>query len=300
MTDKVLLSALEENKIKYAENYGLKNSCTFRIGGVCRLALFPCSSEQLASCISLLDGAGERFCVIGKGSNTLFSDAYIDSVLVFTAGACEVKIDGTLVRAQAGVSLVSLCATLAEHGLSGLEFASGIPGSVGGAAFMNAGAYGGTVADVIKYTRAYDRGTGEAVTLFEHGFGYRKSIYMENRKLVCLEACFSLVADEPMRIKEKMRELAAERRKKQPLEYPSAGSYFKRPEGDFAGRLIEAAGLKGRRLGGACVSEKHAGFIVNTGDASFLDVMSLEDEVRRAVRERFGVTLEREVEVIEG
>ncbi len=293
-----ILTELTESKIEYKTDYCLKKESTFRVGGICRLALFPKSAAQIAKCIFLLDGCNEKFFVVGKGSNTLFSDGFIDAVLVFCHGADKVSIDGNCITAEAGASLVALCARLAQMGLSGLEFASGIPGSVGGAVFMNAGAYGGTVADVITSTLAYDRKTGETVRIYEHGFDYRKSLYMRDESLVCLEATFKLSFADSEVILTKMRELSASRREKQPLEYPSAGSYFKRPEGDFAGRLIEAAGLKGAHIGDAEVSSKHAGFIVNRGNASFDDIICLETLVCREVKEKFGVMLEREVRII--
>ncbi len=297
MTD-LLIQSLDSNGIEYKTDFSLKRESTFRIGGACRLALFPRSTEQIVKCISLLDAEGERFWVVGKGSNTLFSDKYINSAIIFCHGADRICIDGEHITAEAGVSLVSLCSLVAREGLSGLEFASGIPGSVGGAVFMNAGAYGGTVADVVASTLAYDRRTGKTVRIYEHEFGYRTSVYMSDEGLVCLEADIKLSRGNTEDILLKMRELAASRREKQPLEYPSAGSYFKRPDGDFAGRLIEAAGLKGTHIGDAEVSVKHAGFIINKGNASFEEIMQLEELVRLRVKEKFGVTLEREVRVI--
>ncbi len=293
-----IYTELSASKIEYKTEYILKKECTFRVGGICRLALFPKSAKDIAKCIFLLDKYNEKFFVVGKGSNTLFSDGFIDAVIVFCHGADNVSIDNNCVTAEAGVSLVALCARLAQMGLSGLEFASGIPGSVGGAVFMNAGAYGGTVSDIIASTLAYNRKNGETVRIYEHDFDYRKSLYMKEESLVCLEATFKLSFADSENIFAKMRELSASRREKQPLEYPSAGSYFKRPEGDFAGRLIEAAGLKGTRIGDAEVSSKHAGFIINRGNASFDDIIHLETLVCEEVKEKFGVTLEREVRII--
>ncbi len=293
-----LVSELEKNGIKYISDYDLKNMGSFKIGGVCALAVFPDSAEQLAMAVKLTDGAGLPLCVVGKASNTLFFDGVIDSVLIFTAGACRMSVEGTQVHVEAGVSFMRLCATLADEGLCGAEFACGIPGSIGGAAYMNAGAHGGSFSDIVKYTTAYDRATKRIIKISDHGFGYRKSIYMENRQLVCLSACLELSLGAPEEIKERMRELLAKRRSSQPLEYPSAGSYFKRPEGDFAGRLIEVCGLKGARVGGAMISEKHAGFLINAGGATFDEVMELEALVRERVFAEQGVMLEREVEII--
>ncbi len=293
-----IAACLRENNIEYKLDYPLKKECSFKVGGTCRIALFPKSAEQITHAVSLLDGQGERFFVIGKASNTLFSDGFIDAALIFCSGADKVSIENNLVTAEAGVSLAALCMRLGREGLSGLEFASGIPGSVGGAVFMNAGAYGGTVADVIISTLAYDRAAGKTVRIYEHEFDYRKSVYMNNKNLVCLEATMKLNKSDSDAVFAKIRELAAQRREKQPLEYPSAGSYFKRPKDDFAGRLIEAAGLKGAHIGDAEVSCKHAGFIVNKGNASFEDIMRLEELVRERVKQDFGVILEREVEIV--
>ena len=293
-----IIKVLTDSKIEYKTDYSLSQSSTFRIGGVCALALFPKTAEQLALCLYVLDAEGIRTHVCGRGSNTLFSDGHLDMAIVFTSGIDEVEINGTEVACGAGVGLIKLASICCDAGLSGLEFASGIPGSVGGAVFMNAGAYGSSMEKVVRNTVAYERSTGKTLTLTDHGFGYRKSVYMNNNDLVCLGATFSLKEGSTEEIRAEMRRLGEERRKKQPLEYPSAGSYFKRPEGDFAGRLIEICGLKGERVGGAAVSEKHAGFIVNLGGATFDDVMRLEERVRETVFNQTGVMLHREVEVI--
>ncbi len=292
-----IISLLEESKIKYALDYPLSTACTFRVGGECSLALFPDSAEQIALCARICMQSGRAFAVIGKGSNTLFTDGKTEKVLIFTGGAKAVKIDGKRVYAEAGAALPTLCQALAGVGLGGLEFAFGIPGSVGGALFMNAGAYGGCVGDFVVHSHALDCDSGEITEIKEHGFGYRQSIYMQNKSLVCLDAVLELEYADSRQIKQKMSELAQNRRQKQPLEYPSAGSYFKRPEGDFAGRLIEVCGLKGKSVGGAQVSQKHAGFIINTGGATCADILALEELVRQTVKEQTGVTLCREVEL---
>ena len=293
-----LIKKLTENKISYEREYPLKNASTFRIGGTCDLAVFPRTAEQLAVAVGLLDSEGVRVHICGRGSNTLFFDGMLDLAVVFCAGVDSIDIEGTHLSCGAGVGLVPLASVACNAGLSGLEFASGIPGSVGGAVFMNAGAYGSSMESVVVSSQAYDRNTQQIITVTDHGFGYRKSIYKSNTELVCLGARMKLTSGNKEDIKAEIRRLTEERRKKQPLEYPSAGSYFKRPEGDFAGRLIEVCGLKGARVGGACVSEKHAGFIVNLGGATFDDVLRLEEMVKETVKRETGVTLEREVEMI--
>ncbi len=299
MISRALLGELEKHKIEYIEDFDVKKSTTFRIGGACELALFPKSAEEIAICVSVLDGADKRLCVIGNASNTLFADKKLETCVVFTGGASRRAIEGTRVLAESGASLIKLSSDVCNVGLSGLEFACGIPASVGGAVFMNAGAYGSAMENVVVKSRAYDRRSGSIVTLESHEFGYRESIYKKDRSLVCLEAFMELEVGERETIREKMRELLENRRQKQPLQYPSAGSYFKRPKDDFAGRLIEACGLKGARVGGAMVSEKHAGFIINADKATFEDVMRLEALVVETVMKQTGVELEREVEVIE-
>ena len=299
MISSALFAELKKYKIEYKENFGLKGRTTFRIGGTCELALFPKNAEEIAICASVLDNAEKRFCVIGNASNTLFSDNELDLCVVFTTGAKNSQINGTKIIAEAGASLPLLSNASCDAGLTGLEFACGIPASVGGAVFMNAGAYGDSMENVVIKSRAYDRKSGSVKTIESHEFGYRESIYKNDRSLICLDAFMELKEGEREIIRAKMRELIENRKQKQPLQYPSAGSYFKRPEGDFAGRLIEICGLKGTRVGGAMVSEKHAGFIINADNATFQDVMRLEELVVETVMKHTGVELKREVEVIE-
>ena len=298
MISQELLNKLVEENIAFEENYFLGSACTFRIGGECALAVFPNTEEQLARCIELLDGYGVRIHICGKGSNTLFADGALDLAVVFTAGVNKIDFDGNIVSCGAGVGLIPLSSAVCDKSLSGLEFASGIPGSIGGAMYMNAGAYGESIDGIVVSSRAYDRSQKRIITLTEHGFGYRNSIYMQRKELVCLGATIKLSGGNREEIRKKMRELSDNRRAKQPLEYPSAGSYFKRPEGDFAGRLIEISGLKGTSVGGAKISEKHAGFIINVGKASFSDIMALEKITVERVLEFTGIELEREVEVV--
>lgn len=298
MISDALLKELQKNGIAYETEYDLKNASTFRIGGSCALALFPKNAEQIALAVSILDRDSTKLCIIGKGSDTLFADGYIDRPIIFTSRADKVSVSGEYITAESGAGLIALARRAANEGLSGLEFASGIPGSVGGALYMNAGAYGSCMADVTVKSRAFDRRNGSEITIMEHAFDYRDSIYKREPSLICLEATLRLSHGNADVINEKMRELSEQRKAKQPLEYPSAGSYFKRPDGDFAGRLIEACGLKGARIGGAEISEKHAGFIINRGDASFDDVMRLEELAKSKVLSEYGILLEREVEIV--
>ena len=207
----------------------------------------------------------------------------------------EVETKGTVIRAGAGALLSKVAAQAKEHGLCGMEFAAGIPGSIGGAVVMNAGAYGGEMKQVVVSVRGLDK-EGEILTLDNDTmeFGYRSSA-IRNRPIIVLEVMLQLAAGDAEEIGMRMEELAAQRRSKQPLEYPSAGSTFKRPEGYFAGKLIMDAGLRGYRIGGAQVSEKHCGFVVNRGGATAADVREVIEEVQERVRDRFHVTLEPEI-----
>ncbi len=298
MREAFFLDAIRKEGIPFREGLPLKPYSTFRIGGVARLALFPRSAEELSAAVRLLRDGALDFEIIGNGSNILFGDGRIQRTLIFTKGLDSLAVHENRLVAFAGTSLASLAGCAADASLTGLEFARGIPGTVGGAIFMNAGAYGGSISDVLTQSVALDSETGELMTLTEHEFGYRTSIYMKKENLICLGGTFSLREGDQTCILNRMKELSACRREKQPLEMPSAGSYFKRPEGYFAGKLIEDCGLKGARIGGAAVSEKHAGFLVNLGGATAEDVLCLEELVKHEVRSRFGVSLEREVRLI--
>ena len=300
MTDAI--AAIFENekakKTEYIRDYALSGASSFKIGGYCTVAVFPKDTSELVWALNALKKSGIRTEIIGKGSNILFSDGRIDAALIFTSKMSGCEINGVNLFADCGASLSAISRACADKGLSGLEFACGIPGSIGGAVYMNAGAYGGCIADVLTLSTAYDRKSGEIKELEEHSFDYRHSIYMDDPDLVCLGARFKLIEGDADVIKAKNAELLDQRRQKQPLNLPSAGSYFKRPEGYFAAKLIDDLGLKGARVGGAAVSEKHAGFIVNLGGATFDDVMRLEEIVKNAVIENFGVELCREVRII--
>lgn len=290
-----LLSAKE---IKFTENELLAPHSTFRIGGEARLAAMPDTTEQIIDAVSAAKEAGLDFTVIGNGSNVLFSDKGFDGLVIFTRNADSVVIKGNRVIADAGAPFTKLAVTVKNAGLTGLEFAYGIPGSVGGAVYMNAGAYNGEASQVVASSMAYDDLTGEVsmISREEHNFGYRTSVYSQNRdRLTVLSAEFELKEGDSAAIWETMQDLMRRRREKQPLEYPNAGSVFKRPQGYFVGKLITDAGLKGYTIGGAQVSEKHAGFIVNIGGATAEDVLRLVEHIQKTVQSQFGVMLECEI-----
>ena len=273
---------------------------TFQIGGPADRFLTVENAVQLQGLLSCLRQAGIPYLVLGKGSNLLVSDKGIRGAVLHLGGdfkKVEVLPDGRTLRAGAGAPLASVCALARERSLTGLEFAWGIPGSVGGGAYMDAGAYGGEMRDVVSRVLHLgpDGAPGEARGE-ELCFGYRKSRYTGGENIITAVE-FTLQPGDPAAIAGKMEELMARRKDKQPYDMPSAGSVFKRPQNGFAAALIEQCGLKGRRVGGAQVSEKHAGFIVNTGGATCQDVLELISVIRKTVEEQTGTCLECEVRV---
>lgn len=295
----------EEIKKKFSELLGkervlleepMNRHTTFRIGGPAEVFLMPESYEQLREALLLCKKENLPFFILGNGSNLLVSDrGYRGVIIQMDRNMGAVCLEGNEIRTCAGALLSSIAAAARKASLTGFEFAGGIPGTLGGAVMMNAGAYGGEIKDVLKQVTIMTR-EGEIRTLpvEELEMGYRTSI-IKKAGYIVLEAVISLEKGREEEIMAKTRELAEKRSEKQPLEYPSAGSTFKRPEGYFAGKLIMDSGLKGYRVGGAQVSEKHCGFVINTGGATAEDVKQLMDHVTRTVKEKFGVTLEPEV-----
>lgn len=274
---------------------------TFRIGGNAAVMLTPTADEQLASIIKKCKEENIKPFIIGNGSNMLISDNGLDTVVINMCRP-EPKIElvnGDTVVCDAGATMSKVCNFALENGLTGLEFAFGIPGSAGGAAYMNAGAYGGEMKDVLVECRHIDRdGNFGSLNGEELGLAYRTSAY-EHNGFIITTLVMKLSKGNKDEIRAKMQELLQRRKDKQPLEYPSAGSTFKRPEGYFAGALIEECGLKGYSVGGAQVSEKHAGFVINKGSATAKDVLSLIKYIQDKVFSEKGVMLEPEVRLIE-
>ena len=277
------------------ENAPLREYCSMRVGGPARLAAFPETAEELAALLR----AGGRRVVLGGGSNVLCPDEGYDGTVIFTTRLCGLTADGCMLSAQAGVPLSAAARRALECGLGGLAFAYGIPGTVGGGVYMNAGAYGGQIADcLVRATLLDAAGEPRVVPASELALGYRSSALMDG-DWTLLSADFALVPAPPEEIRAEMERNMQARREKQPLEYPSCGSTFKRPPGQYAGALIERCGLKGCTVGGAQVSEKHAGFVVNRGDATSADVRALIAHIQRVVAEKTGVLLECEVRIID-
>ncbi len=272
---------------------------TFKVGGPATLMALPGTEEELLVTVRTALEEGITPLFVGNGSNLLVDDAGLDALVVKTAPrVSRVEVRENTLRAGAGISLAQLASAAADHGLTGLEFAHGIPGSLGGAVVMNAGAYGGELCQVISQVRALDsRGQVRELAGDACDFSYRHSRFSAGGWLI-LSATVELAPGDPAAIRGRMEELMARRKAKQPLEYPSAGSTFKRPEGHFAAALIEGCGLKGLTVGGAQVSAKHAGFVINIGSATCRDILDLMDQVRERVFRETGVELEPEVKYV--
>ncbi|MBO5364933.1 MAG: UDP-N-acetylmuramate dehydrogenase [Clostridia bacterium] len=291
----LVLEILDESMVHVDEP--MSRHTTFRIGGPADLLLTPERVEEIAELCCLFRQRGVPYLVLGNGSNILVGDGGIRGVVIQLGNRfanCEVV--GDTLKAQGGIKLSRLAGVALENSLSGLEFAAGIPGTFGGALFMNAGAYDGEMSQVVKEVIYLD-GAGDVQTATNEdcSFGYRTSIFSKNPDLIVLGGTVKLEQGNQAEIRAKMDDLAQRRVSKQPLHLPSAGSTFKRPEGHFAGKLIQDAGLMGLRVGGASVSDKHAGFVVNDQGATAKDVRQLMEEVQRRVYQAYGVMLEPEV-----
>jgi len=294
---KAVKSALPELKI--AENEPLGRHTSFRIGGPARLMLFPATAEELSQCRKLLFQYGITPLILGAGSNVLAPDAGLDNVIICLKDNFE-KISILpcgRVEAYAGATLAKTAIAARNAELTGMEFAHGIPGTVGGAVYMNAGAYGGEICQIAESVTVMEKdGTTREIICDENTFGYRTSIF-ENTDLLIVKAVFALQPGNREDIQSTMTDLMNRRRASQPLDMPSAGSTFKRPANGYAAALIDQAGLKGFRIGDAAVSEKHAGFVVNLGNASAKDVLLLMDAICEKVKEHSGIDLSPEVRI---
>ncbi len=298
---KELISQLDKAHIAYKCDEPMKNHTSFRTGGNASVFICPKDENELSDVLKTVSSLGMKPFILGNGSNLLVSDDGIGDrpVIHIDEGFSQISLlDENTIEVGAGASLTALCRFALDNSLTGLEFAFGIPGSCGGAAYMNAGAYGGEMKDVVVRCNHMDfQGNKGCFDAEKLDFGYRHSIYTDNN-LVITSVVLSLEKGNKEEIHAEMKELMQRRRDKQPLDYPSAGSVFKRPEGYFAGALIEQSGLKGKRIGGAMVSEKHAGFIINYENATTKDVLDLVEYCQNTVMEKFGVMLEREIKTV--
>lgn len=284
------------------KDFLLSSVSSMRTGGVCDFAFFPENEEELCNVIFYLVENGMTFHVLGNTSNVLLPDDCSGLSFVFTTRMNEVrKVGESGIYALCGTPLTSVSTYARNRALTGVEFLHGIPGTVGGAVFMNAGAYGGEISSVLKNVSCLDIRDGNYYDFKNEDctFSYRKSVFQKRKELIIVSANFELAHGNRETIRATCEGFMASRKEKQPLEYPSCGSAFKRPQGSFAGKLIEDCGLKGYSVGGAAISEKHAGFIINRGGATSNDVLNLIKDVQNKVNEQFAVMLEPEIEIIE-
>lgn len=298
MDKSIVRTILEKtlNPQQIFEDEPLRQHTSFKTGGNATFLVMPKTAEQIATLLRELKDI--RHIVIGNGSNLLFpDDGYNGVVIALGHNFSQITVEGETITAQSGALLSKIANVAAESGLGGFEFASGIPGSLGGAVCMNAGAYGREMKDVVVSSLCVDQ-CGTLLTVDDHKFSYRHSL-LSDTDLVVLSSTIKLYPRKTEEIRAEMSELNKRRRDKQPLEFPSAGSTFKRPEGHFAGKLIQDAGLMGYRIGGAMVSEKHAGFVINYDNATTADIINLMEHIKKTVYIQFGVELEPEVKIIE-
>ena len=285
-----------DNAIEILRDEPMCRHTTFKIGGPAALFLVPDSVRSMTALCEMIRQTGAKHFFLGNGSNVLFDDGGFDGAVVSLLGLSGISVDGSLIRAEAGATLASVCKAAREASLTGLEFAFGIPGTVGGAVYMNAGAYDGETAFVLHQSTYLDLDdlTVHSIPLAEHHYGYRESIYKHTNRLI-LSAEFALKEGNREEIAAKMADFMNRRVTKQPLEYPSAGSVFKRHPGRYTGQMIDESGLKGYTVGGAQVSEKHAGFIINRGGAAAQDVLDLIAHIKKVILANYGCELECEV-----
>lgn len=288
-----------ENGTEFVRNAELSQYCTMKIGGACDILVKPVTEGAVLELLSECRSNKIPYFILGRGSNVLFSDNGFHGVIILTSGLSEISVSGNTITAGAGAGLFSVCKTALENSLSGAECLYGIPGTVGGALFMNAGAYGGEMKDIVISCRYIDEnGVVREMPAEDMELCYRHSVFC-GRQFVITSVEMRFQNGDKEVIRAKMDEVAKKRRDKQPLEFPSCGSTFKRPKEGFAAAFIEECGLKGFRVGGAEVSEKHSGFVINRGGATAADVLAVVEHIKRTVFEKKGVELECEMLVIE-
>ncbi len=295
MNNQLIITFLQDNNLKFLQNEQMNRHTSFKVGGCADFFVTVQNADEVKKVYDFCNTNNIPLTVIGKGSNILVSDSGIEGVVLTLEDASDtvVNSDDSII-CSAGMSLTALCLAALKNGLSGLEFAYGIPGSVGGAVYMNAGAYGGEIKDVILSATVLSNGEIKEILAQDMQLGYRTSVFKTNGDII-LSVKFKLTKGSCDDIKSQMTCFMNRRREKQPLEFPSAGSTFKRPEGHFAGALIEGSALKGYTIGGAQVSEKHAGFVINKGNATSRDIKLLISHIQATVLKNSGVELEREV-----
>lgn len=296
---KLILNEL--NKFgKVFPNEPMAQHTGFRTGGAAKAMLVPDTADKLTEAVSFLAENKIKFSVIGNGSNLIVKDSGYDGIVISTASMTALRLESpNVIYCEAGVQLKQLCVFALEHSLSGLEFAYGIPGTVGGAVFMNAGAYGGEMSDVVDRVDTFDGVKCTSLTACELAFSYRDSFFQHNKNIILLGTYLKLPSGDTNEIKTKMNFNLESRKTKQPLNFPSCGSTFRRPVGGYASALIDQCGLKGFSIGGAQVSEKHAGFVINTGECTSSDIFDLIEHIKEVVKRETGFQLEPEIEILE-
>ncbi len=294
---KQLIELADEIGCEYSVAESMRKHTTFRIGGPCDIMLFPETKQTAVELIKACSDMNLHYIVLGNGSDMVFGSGGYNGAVISTSRLNSIYVDGNRIYCDAGVSMSALCNAALENSLTGAERLYGIPGTVGGAVCMNAGAYGGQIADILVSCDYFDGDELASRLTGELELSYRHSLFSLGSKTV-LSACFELESGDKNDIRAAMDDYITRRRTKQPVEYPSAGSVFLRPEGHFAGALIEQCGFKGYSVGGAQVSEKHAGFIINTGNATSGDVKALVNEIKTKVFAETGVSLQCEIKFV--
>ena len=296
-----LISYLDGNSIAYLLNISARELTSFKIGGNIDLVVYPRYSTQIIDIIKILKGDGIRYYVLGNGTNTYFSDNGFKGVIISTMRFNRITVDENYIIAKSGANIGSCALSACENSLTGFEFAYGIPGNVGGCVYMNASAFNRSISEITARSTVYDINSDRIfdISYDGHKFGIKHSVFMENKSLVILETAFMLQYGNKSHIRDTMEAYIEKRRNTQPLELPSAGSVFKRPKNAYASKLIDDLGLKGIKIGGASVSERHAGFIVNTGYATARDVRGLVELIKSKVKDKYGILLEEEIIYIE-
>ncbi len=296
----MIKSFFDEHNISYEKDASLKKYNTFRLNTKCSYLVFPKNKEELITIVRKLKKEDLKYLILGNGSNIIFKDDYYDGIVIRLDNLNNITYNGNIVVAEAGCSLIKLALETIEKGLSGLEFAAGIPGFVGASTAMNAGAYNSDMSEVVKEALVLDEKL-ELITMTKDDieFEYRNSFLKKHKEYIVLETMFELTSGNPQEMKEQVTERRTKRLASQPLDMPSAGSVFRNPEGMYAGALIEEVGLKGYKIGGAMVSKKHANFIVNAGDATGKDIIDLINKIQKDVKEKYNVELKLEQIIVE-
>lgn len=297
MNFEALIAFLEQNLIEYKENAKTSSLVSIKIGGYAKIIIYPHTVEQLVGAVGKINALCIKYCVIGKGTNCYFCDGEYDGAVVVTSYINKIRTYGNFIEAQCGAPMAKCSEACIENGLSGMEFARGIPGSVAGGVYMNASAFGSCIADIVRYSAVYDVKGDKIIKMprEDHCFSDKHSVFSENCNFIILETVFELSKGTKENIRRLMSEFSEKRRKTQPLEYPSAGSVFKRPVGAYASKLIDDLGLKGLSVGGVSVSKKHAGFIVNVNGGTAGELLRLIDLIKVYVKAKSGFDLCEEI-----